>query len=116
MAHHGDEFGTSGLGREFEAAKSTSSSTTFPARRALKTSPKPWSKISSDEVRESRQLTMAAKGFCPPLVSRASASKSRRIPKPEANRSLPAFRKAKASSGVDGFLLDGSAMVVAAWS
>ena len=41
----------------------------LPAMRALKTSPKPWSKISSTEVRESMQLKTAAKGHWPSRVS-----------------------------------------------
>ena len=35
----------------------------------LKISPKPWSKISSAEVRLSMQLKMVAKGHCPSVVS-----------------------------------------------
>jgi hypothetical protein len=62
---------------------------------------KPWSKISSEDVRESRQLTMAVKVSCHTLVSRVSASKSRRIPSPNANRSLPAEERVVSWSAED---------------
>ncbi len=53
----------------------TSSLTMFPATLALKTSPIPWSKTISDGTLESIQLSTAAKGNYPALVSETCPNK-----------------------------------------
>ena len=72
----------------------------FPAIRTLKTSPKPWSKISSADVRLSIQLKITANGCCPFDVSLACCNKFLFAFKLFTNLLLPSFSISKANFGV----------------
>src|SRR6185503_12987328 len=79
----------------------TAGSITFPATRMTKRSPKPTSNRSSRGTRESLQPRTVANGFWCATNSVAGPLGPGRA-RPLTNRSLPAIRRARASSAVPG--------------
>ena len=78
-----------------------SSFNTFPAMRILKISPSPWSKISSADVRESMQLRMTAKGYCPSAVMFACSKRLRLTLRFAWKRAFPSLNSSRALWGVN---------------
>src|SRR5438477_8651444 len=72
----------------------------LPATRALKTSPMPWSKMSSLDWRESRQLKITANGCWPAALALTCAWRLRDRDWPATKRALPSRNSASACLGV----------------
>ncbi|MPN54674.1 hypothetical protein SDC9_202351 [bioreactor metagenome] len=85
---------------EYSRLPRMSSLTKLPATRATKISPTPWSNTISGGMRESIQLTIAAKGNWPLEVCLTCVSRSRFTALPLIKRSLPCLSISIASSGV----------------